>query len=123
METTNGSIEIDDVETAEYISAETTNGKIDCTKVVSEELEFDTTNGDIDVNNATFKNLKADTTNSGIHVIIRGIQDDFNIEMNTVNGSVYLNGEKVSKGTLSTGKEKDITLITTNGSVKLNFIE
>ena len=123
METTNGSIEIDDVETAEYISAETTNGKIDCTKVVSEELEFDTTNGDIDVNNATFKNLKADTTNSGIHVIIRGIQEDFNIEMNTVNGSVYLNGEKVSKGTISTGKEKDITLITTNGSVKLNFVE
>lgn len=122
-ESTNGEIVLNNVEAVEYISAETTNGQIDCTKTISEELDLDTTNGDIDVHEATFQTIKADTTNSSISVTIKGSQEDFNIEMDTVNGSVYLNGEKVSKGTISTGKEKDITLTTTNGSVRLSFIE
>ena len=122
-ESTNGAIVLNDVEAVEYISVETTNGQIDSTKTISEELNLDTTNGDIDVHEATFQTIKADTTNSSINVTIKGVKEDFNIEMDTVNGSVYLNGEKVSKGTISTGKEKDITLITTNGSVRLSFIE
>ncbi len=122
-ETTNGTIIVDNIKAVESVLVRTTNGEIEATNVDSTKLEFATTNGEITVNNATFDTIKVHTTNSGINVTVKGIKEDFNIEMDTVNGSVYLNGEKTSKGTISIGKEKDITLTTTNGSVRLNFIE
>lgn len=122
-ETTNGTVRVDNVEAAEYVTAKTTNGEIKATNLVSEKLEIATTNGEITVNNATFNRIKVHTTNSSINVTIKGTKEDYSIEMDTVNGSVYLNDEKISKGTISTGKEKEITLTTTNGSVKLKFIE
>lgn len=122
-ETTNGGITLIRVKGALAIDSSSTNGQINCTTIETKDLELKTTNSSINVTNAIFEKLEAETTNSGINITAKGLEEDFNIKMYTVNGSVYLDGVKKDKGTITTGKDKNIVLETTNGSIHLNFSE
>lgn len=107
LKTTNGPI---DVETTEYVSAKTTNGKISATMGRADwtgELEFKTTNGSVDVRlpgSAEFE-VTAATTNGSISTDFP-VTTQGEIKRTKINGRVGQGGRAV-------------VAKTTNGSVRL----
>lgn len=120
----NGAITLENITLTEELSITTSNGKIMLTNVSSNgAIDLKTSNGDIDVINLTADNLEATTSNGSIEIEIHGAYEEYRIEMDTSNGNMYIDGEKKSDGRYNLTLPDVINLHTSNGSIKLNFIQ
>lgn len=105
--TTNGSIEVDGGKGPVILSS--TNGGINAMKIEG-RLEASTTNGKINLHSIK-GDVSADTTNGRIIISIENALDG-DVSADTTNGSIELN--------LKSGSEFDIQAGTTNGSISDN---
>lgn len=120
----NGAITLENIALSDELSITTSNGKITLINVTSNDaIDLKTSNGDIDVINLTAENLEATTSNGSIEIEIHGTYEEYRIEMDTSNGNMYIDGEKKSDGRYNLTLPDVINLHTSNGSIKLNFIQ
>ena len=125
MNTITGKIVLTNTNVDEYIDLEVITGSITISDVKANQyIKMETTTGAIKLTNIeALTGITAETTTGNITAVIKGVKEDFNIEMAALTGSVYLNGVKVSKEFTSYSGDKKISLETTTGSVKLDFAE
>ncbi len=124
LHTSNGAFEFTNIAVDNDLVATTSNGGIDVLNVICGGL-FDvaTSNGAIDVTNLTADEIEADTSNGSITFSVVGAYADFRIILDTSNGSMYIDGNKVADGRYNTDRSREINLDTSNGTIRLNFID
>ena len=104
---TNGSIEVDGAKG--NVNLSTTNGSVNAMKIQG-RLEADTTNGKLTLHSISGE-VEADTTNGRIEITIENPLEG-GINADTTNGSIEL--------TLASGSEFSISASTTNGGISDN---
>lgn len=110
--TSNGSIEISDINMVDDLTVYTSNGSIlikDVTVATDGTLDAETSNGSIDVTNTNFHNYYLDTSNGSIELenLNVTLQDGLVLVAETSNGKIDLENVYVD----------DITLDTSNGDI------
>ena len=124
LNSSNGAIKIENAEVKGALKAITSNGKIIFTEVIAlESINVHTSNGEIDLSNITTNDLKAQTSNGPINVDILGNYDDYRIELDTSNGSTYIDGDEKNDSVYNPSIDNVIELDTSNGTIRLNFIQ
>jgi len=123
FKTSNGAIKIEDVHVTDYFKADTSNGKVSLDYVTCDALlSIHTSNGEIDIDHLTAQNIKAYTSNGAIEVNIYGEYSQYRVEMDTSNGSTYIDGEEKNDSVYNPSQTNVINLDTSNGSIRINFI-
>ena len=119
----NGAIKIEDVHVTDYFKVDTSNGKITLDYVTSDVLvSVHTSNGEIDIDHLTALDINAHTSNGAIEVNIYGEYSLYRIELDTSNGSTYVDGDEKNDSIYNPSLDNVINLDTSNGSIRLNFI-
>ncbi len=119
----NGIIKLIDSQ-IDQISASSTNGRCYSIGNTIKVLDFRTINGLVSVDSGDVTNIKLHAVNGKVKATgLPGKITDYNINCRTVNGNVYLNGNKVSSRgsykSLSTGN-RSIDIDTVNGKIKID---
>lgn len=124
LKSSNGTIRVNDVHVTDYFKLDTSNGKILVDDVSSDALMIvHTSNGEINIDNIIADNIDASTSNGAIEVRIVGQYDNYRIEMDTSNGTNYIDGEERNDSIYNPTKSNKIKLDTSNGSIRLYFID
>lgn len=124
LKSSNGTIRVNDVHVTDYFKLDTSNGKILVDDVSSDALMIvHTSNGGINIDNIIAENIDASTSNGAIEVRIVGQYDNYRIEMDTSNGTNYIDGEERNDSVYNPTKSNKIKLDTSNGSIRLYFID
>lgn len=110
--TSNGAIEVTDINMVDHLTVHTSNGSIlikDITVAANGTLDASTSNGSIDVTNTNFQEYYLDTSNGSIELknLNVTLQDGQVLVADTSNGKIDLENVYVD----------DITLDTTNGDI------
>jgi hypothetical protein len=122
--TSNGAIRLTNVVSTGGIKADSSNGKVILTNIVSGGLiDLRTSNGDIIVDSITAMNLKVLTSNGSIDVDIIASYEDYRVELATSNGKTYIDGLQRNDPIYNASKTNLIRLNTSNGTIRLNFIQ
>ena len=120
----NGAIKLESAEVKGALKAITSNGKISLSDVIAlESINLHTSNGEIELLSITTNDLKAETSNGAINVDIIGSYDDYRIELDTSNGSTYIDGDEKNDSVYNPSLDNVIELDTSNGTIRLNFIQ
>jgi hypothetical protein len=140
IENVNGPILISDT-TVNELKMECVNSTIDVTNVTIKEGNWNTVNGKIQAEQLTGSNLDIETVNGGISLVgtlsgdssintVNGSieigtalsRDLYHLDLSTLNGKVYLDGEDHKKGLdTGSGAANSIKAETVNGRVEINF--
>ena len=124
LKSSNGTIRVNDVHVTDYFKLDTSNGKILVDNVSSDVLMIvHTSNGEINLDNVTTNDIDASTSNGPIEVRIIGQYEDYRVEMDTSNGSNYIDGEERNDSVYNPLQSNEIKLDTSNGSIRLYFID
>ena len=110
IETSNGNVDIENLNVNNDIGIETSNGRIKVNTLVANNIEFDSSNGEVIVENIAGKDINIDTSNGRIDVNeCRGAE----IELNTSNAEI--------EAFECYGKE--VILDTSNGDITLENLK
>ncbi|MFA5005990.1 MAG: DUF4097 family beta strand repeat-containing protein [Candidatus Izemoplasmatales bacterium] len=124
MVSSNGAFDVENVTAFGKVTFRTSNGKISIDGLVAlGEVVLKTSNGPVDVDGLVADDLEVDTSNGRIDVAIVGDYAHYRILMETSNGDMYIDGEEKNDGRYNTSLEPTIDLDTSNGDVRLNFID
>lgn len=119
----NGTIAVNDVHVSDYFKLDTSNGKILINDISCDALmNIHTSNGEINIDKLRADNLVANTSNGSITVKIVGQYENYRIEMDTSNGTNYIDGEEKNDSVYNPSQTNLINLDTSNGSIRLNFV-
>lgn len=122
IETVNGAIKINNVDTLS-ISTETVNGSITVNNAQTQDLKSECVNGSISLSGTLSGQISAESVNGSISVITSVSRNEFDWSIETVHGSVRIDGQKASKTTRkNSGASNRINCETVNGSVNINFV-
>lgn len=120
----NGTISVNDVYVTDYFKLDTSNGKVLMNDVSCDVImNIHTSNGEINIDKLAADNIKASTSNGSITLKIIGQYEDYRIEMETSNGTNYIDGEEKNDSVYNPSLSKLINLDTSNGSIRLSFID
>jgi len=120
----NGAFNVENVTAGGTVTLRSSNGRIDVNDLTAGgDVILKTSNGPVDVDGLSADNLEVDTSNGAIDVAIVGAYEEFKILMETSNGSMYIDGEERNDGRYNTSLADTIDLDTSNGSIRLNFID
>jgi len=123
FKSSNGAIKIEDVHVTDYFKADTSNGKVILDNVTCDALvSVHTSNGEIEIDHLNAQNINAYTSNGSIEVNIYGQYSQYRVEMDTSNGSTYIDGEEKNDSIYNPSLSNVINLDTSNGSIRVNFI-
>jgi hypothetical protein len=121
---TNGAIDLDTLVVAQGIDVYTTNGSLHISSVTcAGTIDASTTNGTITMDAFTATDIDADTTNGNITITIDAAYEEYRIEMDTTNGKMYIDGVERNDGLYNASASATIDLDTTNGNIRVNFTE
>jgi DUF4097 and DUF4098 domain-containing protein YvlB len=121
MNTSNGALYVNNVTTTSNITLDTSNGRIDIDGLTALRVEATTSNGNVICANISTDNLIARTSNGGINIDFDGAFADYYLKMSTVNGSYYLNGDKVTQNAYHDSLLLKIDCQTSNGNIHVSF--
>jgi len=121
-ETSNGRLELEGVVALDEITLRTSNGRIVYSDVSAPSIYSRTSNGKITVTNLVTDDLELISSNGDIEATLPGTLAQYRVNMETTNGSYYLNGSKVTTNAYNTGLTNKIRLATSNGDVRLVFL-
>ena len=124
VKTSNGTIEFKNSK-ADIINGKTSNSKIIIDHVeTSNYINFETSNGRIELNSLNAKDIKLKTSNAKIEGSIIGDYDDFDKDIKTSNGRIYVNETEYSnKINSNNSKENKLNIKTSNSKINLEFIK
>lgn len=122
INTSNGKIELNDISAEGKIKLTSSNGALALKNITAAVIDGKTSNGKISLSGVDCADIEMDTSNGRITADILGEAKDYTIFAKTSNGDIYLQGEKIKKGTIQ-GGEKSLSLITSNGKIEINFSE
>lgn len=136
IHSSNGIIELSSVESNGIVDASTSNGRVVVESLISSELNVETSNGSVTLENVSVESqsnihtsngkidvrqfetqgdVKMGTSNGSIGMTLIGKPSQFSIKTKTTNGSSNLNN--------SDEGEQILDLKTSNGSIKVDFID
>lgn len=119
----NGEINITNSTAKDKMTLKTVNGKVISDKLFAGELSCKTVNGPVSIDNVTCPNIRCETVNGSIASSVYGEMDDYNITFNSVNGNIFVNGSKYGReADINTSSINRINLNTVNGRAEINFI-
>jgi hypothetical protein len=113
-DTSNAEIRLNHVQAAS-VSTNTSNAGIHLSQVTASSLRANSSNGGINLDEVTSSQLILDTSNASIKGTIRGREEDYNIHTDTSNGN--RSPENRSGGT------KKLVADTSNASINITFTE
>lgn len=122
IDTSNGAISIEKMTCNERLNVKSSNGRIDCDGTFNGKVTLKTSNGAIDISGRYAGGLEAKSSNGRVTAKIEGKRKDYDINLDTSNGTIRIDGGKV-KGDYreDNASENDIILKTSNGSIELDF--
>lgn len=121
LESTNGSITVKGVNSLQDIEVETVNGGLNVQNVTANKIILETTNGGITVFEATSDDIRLQSTNGGMNVNINGNFENYRVNVRTTNGRIRFGDLVLASGIMNPNAEKNLEIKTTNGSVDLSF--
>ncbi len=119
----NGDIGIETVD-ADFVTVEINNGSIEINSIyVNKDIKMESQNGRIYFDELLYEgNLEVETTNGEVEGELLGNAEDYTFVLETTNGKIYLNNNKVEKGTYGNGG-KVASVKTTNARININTDE
>ncbi len=96
LKTVNGIISMKDI-CVDSVSADTVNGKIDINTIIKSDIDLKTVNGDIYLNTFDYCNADINTVNGSSELQLFGSRNDYDINMVSLNGKLYINNDSYSK--------------------------
>ena len=134
-----GNMKVSDIK-ASTISLYDESGKINAKKLEAEKFNFHVTSGTLVAQDIVSQDLVArvlsgnakidgllkghsdiSVTSGGVELEIIGSEQDYNRDISVVSGSVKINGNKNSAGTVDFKAANSLRIKVTSGNVKLNF--
>lgn len=118
----NGLISVEGV-SGERVHLESVNGRINASGVsTSEKCHCETVNGGIELSGTLRGKVNAEAVNGGIRVRMPLSGKDYDIALETLSGSVRVNGQKMGKSfRLKTGAPNSVRAKTVNGGIQLEL--
>lgn len=107
---------------AKDLNISTINSPVYCSVVDVKNVEFHIKNGSLNISNIIAQNIIGKATNGSINISIVGLLNDYNIDLVTTNGNLYVNDDSTN-GYIDNNSDNSIELKTSNGSIKVNFIK
>lgn len=121
LESTNGSITVKGINSLQDIEVETVNGGLNVQNVTARKIILETTNGGITVFEATSDDIRLQSTNGGMNVNINGNFESYRVIVRTTNGKIRFGDLVLASGVMNPNADKNLEIKTTNGSVDLSF--
>lgn len=122
LDTSNGTIEISDIKTVERADIHTSNGRVACAGTFAGRTDIKTSNGKVVLSGVYRGTTRCKTSNGAIEAELNNPRKDYNISAETSNGSIRVDGNKISDDfSEDNHAANDIDFDTSNGSVTLNF--
>lgn len=122
IDTSNGAIYIEKMTCNERLNAKTSNGAIDCDGTFNGEVTLKSSNGSIDITGKYAKGVEAKSSNGRISAEVDGRRKDYDIYLDTSNGSIRIDGSKVDDDYREDNKSNyEIYLKSSNGNVEVDF--
>lgn len=122
IDTSNGAIYIEKMTCNERLNAKTSNGAIDCDGTFAGRVTLKSSNGSIDITGKYAKGVEAKSSNGRISAEIDGRSSDYDLDLDTSNGSIRIDGDKVDDNyRKNNGSDNEIILKSSNGSIELDF--
>ena len=107
---------------AKDLNISTINSPVYCSVVDVKNVEFHIKNGSLNISNIIAQNIIGKATNGSINISIVGLLNDYNIDLVTTNGNLYVNDDSTN-GYIDNNSDNSIELKTSNGSIMVNFIK
>ena len=109
------------------VAIDSTNGSLESKDSVIKDLTVKTTNGSVRIDKGDIGKITLNTVNGGVDAVgMAGKETDYSMDFSTVNGSVTINGKKVSSRgdyrSLTSGA-RSIKVNTVNGGISLETIQ
>lgn len=120
FESKNGSAVLNDINSPE-ISLNTSNGGLNAKGIVSDKFYFKTSNGKAVIKEILCRDIEVVSTNGSLDVSVLGEKIDYDINLATKNGSIHVDGTKISSQIISGSGDKSLKAHTTNGSITIKF--
>lgn len=121
-ETVHGAIRLTGV-AADTLHAESVNGAISLAECRAQtKAHCETVNGSLALSGELLGNTHAETVNGSVHIEMQQPQTAYDLALETVSGSIFINGEKQRKEVRIRNKAANaVHAETVNGSIKLEF--
>lgn len=123
LHTSNGKITIDNMTCTDKADIKTSNGAVNCNGSFNKDTYLKSSNGRIELTGSYKGKTYVKTSNGAITFTTTESEKSYNIEAETSNGSIKVNGVKVSDdyNQKSAGASNTLELDTSNGSVSIDF--
>lgn len=121
LEVNHGNVDVS-VINATLLSLTNTDGNIKGTELTNSTLNAKTNNGNITLNDVVSNYLDTVTANGNIALVVTGVFSEYKVTVKTNNGTIKVDDQKYGSGTYNTDQAKTIAAITSNGTIRLNFI-
>lgn len=125
IDTSNGKIDITGLTCKQKAQIKTSNGAIHCDGDFNGETDIKTSNGRIGVSGIYRGEITCKTSNGAIEFQTNLPEKAYNIETETSNGSIRVNGDKVGDDYEKHSQEAahELWLKTSNGSISVDFLK
>lgn len=123
INTSNGRITVNGVTCSKKAELKTSNGGINCNGKFNTDTYFKTSNGRVEAQGSYKGRTYIKTSNGAIEFSTSESEKTYNIDADTSNGSIRLNGIKVDDDyrQRQTDASNTLEIDTSNGSVTMNF--
>lgn len=122
LKTSNGTISVEDSSFYADLNMQTNNGKVKTERVIAVRIEGQSSNGNVNLMNTECNDITAKTSNGSVNISAKGKFEDYEVRVSTSNGTIRVNGTKVSSQTINSGQSKTIRATTSNGSIDVDFV-
>jgi len=119
--TSNGVITVTNVDCAGEITLRSSNGNVNLGGVIAPSINAQSSNGRVHGEDITADDVTFHSSNGNITLEINGQLSEYYVKLSTLNGSLYMDGVKVTQNAYNTSLANKLDLSTTNGSVYLTF--
>lgn len=123
LQTTNGNVTLRHISIVDDLIIQTTNGLLNVQYVAADKMNLKTTNGSITVNKAESNHITLKSTNGGITVDVRGVFEEYRIDVKSTNGRIRYENYTLGSGLIHPNATNILNVQTTNGGIRLSFSE
>ena len=121
-DTNNGAVNLKGVTCKESTDVKTSNGSVKCDGIFNKDTQIKTSNGRVELKGEYSGDIEVKTSNGSVDANIDGDESDYNITLDTSNGSIRVGGDKKSDNyEKDNNAENELKLKTSNGSIELDF--
>lgn len=121
LKTINGTITVKKTETINNFFINSTNGFIYGENLKSSSMCFETTNGEIQLSSSVCNDISLSSINGSISVEVLGIFEEYKIDVSTVIGKIYYDDLVIAKGIINKEALKKLKIKIITGDIRMIF--